>query len=491
MSVGQIIAGSIGDIIVRQKTGEEIELGDLFIAGDKKKVLLQAYDLRYGSQLGDSSRALIAGMSLEGTPVQLMEANIANYNLAHLKPLVVIENGNAFSPKNLPLFFSDIKRITEKDLSFLTKPEDAIYAGKLRSGSKQLNVEIYLPQQALQHHILITSSTGKGKSNIMKVLSSSIIDKGSSSLLILDPHDEYKELNTIRYSTKPEPGSMTLTINISILRPSHLYGIMSLSDAQKEALSSYHNKFGKEWVKSLLTEQIENVRPETVEVLRRKFAVVLGIRPDEYKGVFSETAGQTTVKDICDALENGKSVVIDTSMLGSELELVVGSILTRELFNRYKRYKTENKKPRVVGVVVEEAPRVIGRDVLQQGPNIFSTIAREGRKFNVGLIAITQLPSLIPKDILANMNTKIILGMELNSERQSIIESASQDLSKDDRNIASLNKGEAIISSTFTNFAVPIKVPLFQAKKESLKQYPHRNRPTHRVRSYRSFEGMS
>ena len=94
--------------------------------------------------------------------------------------------------------------------------------------------------------------------------------------------------------------------------------------------------------------------------------------------------------------------------------------------------------------------------------NIFETIAREGRKFKIGLIAITQLPSVIPREILANMNTKIILGTEMSSDRKSILDSASQDLSKDDRNIASLDIGEAIVSSTFTRFAVPISIPRFE-----------------------------
>ena len=98
---------------------------------------------------------------------------------------------------------------------------------------------------------------------------------------------------------------------------------------------------------------------------------------------------------------------------------------------------------------------------MQTGSNIFSTIAREGRKFKVGLIAITQLPSLIQRQILANMNTKIILGIEMAPERQAIIDSASQDLSTDSRNIASLDKGEAIITSNFTKFAIPIKIPYF------------------------------
>ena len=129
-------------------------------------------------------------------------------------------------------------------------------------------------------------------------------------------------------------------------------------------------------------------------------------------------------------------------------------------------------------MVLEEAPRVLGKDVLEQGPNIFSRIAREGRKFKIGLCAITQLPSLIPRDILANMNTKIILGIEMAPERKAIIESSAQDLSKDERAIAALDRGEAIVSSHFTKFAIPLKISLFEdiAKKrvadEPVRSYP-------------------
>jgi DNA helicase HerA-like ATPase len=97
-------------------------------------------------------------------------------------------------------------------------------------------------------------------------------------------------------------------------------------------------------------------------------------------------------------------------------------------------------------------------------------VAKEGRKFRIGLVAITQLISLIPREILANMNTKIILGNEMALERNAIISSASQDLSEDSRTIASLDKGEAIVSSNFTKFAVPIQIPLFEHYIEGIKK---------------------
>jgi hypothetical protein len=152
-------------------------------------------------------------------------------------------------------------------------------------------------------------------------------------------------------------------------------------------------------------------------------------------------------------------------MLEDQAELLIGSIVANQILNRYKNAKEDDtlKDKPVISIVIEEAPRVLGDQVLRtSGDNIYSDIAREGRKFKIGLVAITQLTSVIPKTILANMNTKIILGNELYVERSSIIQSASQDLSTDDRNIASLDKGEAIISSNFTKFAVPIKIPLFE-----------------------------
>ena len=157
-------------------------------------------------------------------------------------------------------------------------------------------------------------------------------------------------------------------------------------------------------------------------------------------------------------------VIIDTSYFSGSIEILIGSLITAEVFEKYKYYKKSGQlqdKP-VISVVLEEAPRVLGKKVLEQGTNIFDTLAREGRKFKVGLVAITQLPSEIPKNILANMNTKIILGIEMNSERQAVMESSPQDLSQDNRNIAALDKGEALVTSTFTRFAVPIKIPLFK-----------------------------
>ncbi len=485
MTKGQIVAGDFSNIIMRVKTGQEIEIGELLAIDDgAEKHILQVYDLLYGSQISQQNLEMVAGMNLEEGSFSLLDENLRNYQLALLKPLLVVGKSSK-TCKKLPPFFTRVREVASEDLAFITKPPAPLYLGRLRSGSREMDFEIFLPaKEAQSHHVLIPASTGKGKSNLMSCILWDIVGKGYAGMLVLDPHDEYygrtgqglkdhPSRSQVCYYTpiSPPPGAYTLKINLRKLKPEHFMGAVPLSDPQRQCLYVYHKRFGAQWIPSLLAEQpIEQVRfhEDTIAVVKRKLISLLGLDFQNGQlscdGIFDLVAGENTVSDICRHLEQGKVVIIDTSYFSGALEILTGSVIASELFERYRFYKKTGQleeKP-VISIVLEEAPRVLGKNVLEQGSNVFESIAREGRKFKVGLIAITQLPSEIPKSILANMNTKIILGIEMNSERQAVIESSPQDLSKDSRMIASLDKGEALISSTFTRFAVPVKVPLFR-----------------------------
>jgi len=335
--------------------------------------------------------------------------------------------------------------------------------------------------------MLITGTTGKGKSVLMSNILWECTSQDYCGTLVLDPHNEYYFGNKVGLKDHPSgrvgyytvknllPGSKSLKINIKILRPQH-FGCLDFSDAQEQAMNAFYRDYGSRWVESVLLEKPLKVgfNDATINVLKRRLMYLLDIDISNSEvfcnGIFDFNAGEATVSSICDSLEDAKTVIIDTSSFSGQVELLVGSLIVTEMFNRYRHYKmqgTLQDKP-VISVVLEEAPRVLGKEVLEKGSNIYSTLAREGRKFKVGLIAITQLPSLIPRDILANINTKIILGTEMMQERQAIIDSSAQDLSEDSRNIASLDKGECIITSNFSKFAIPVKVPLFDefAKKD-------------------------
>lgn len=462
------------------------------------------------------------------TDLKSYEEAIVNYVIASTKPLVRVEKNHNDSSvaayakkeepsisKSLPQFKGKLRPVAEKDLLFLDG-EEGLFVGNIRSGSEVKAAGVRMPiKKVFTHHVLIPATTGRGKSNLVKSMLWHILDSSTGvGFLVLDAHDEYygrgaaglkdhaRAREKLVYYTAEKnapPGAYALTINLKSIQPRHFDGIVEFSDAQLGAIHEYYTRYGEDWISALMTGGRhggdDNDEPEidgstmlggqdgnlgkkqptrsTIAVVQRKLRMLLGIDIKNDGGsVFSRnsvfdvnTKGEKTACEIVDHVEAGKIVVLDTSQLHSEAELVVGNIIATKLLERYKRYKTRGEldsKP-ITSIVIEEAPRVIGEDVLKsKNDNIYATIAREGRKFKVGLVAITQLSSVIPRSILANINTKIILGNQTRHEREALIASASQDLSDDDKNIASLNPGEAIITSIFVPFAMPVKIPLFE-----------------------------
>lgn len=564
--MGQVIGGGFGQILVRQKAGATLEIGDILVLEEREtgdNLVLSVFDLRYASQIDDKMHEMISGVALEeeeeGPPAgsAFYEPDIVNYVIASIRPLARVGTAPTgdgdvpvSTPKALPPFHSTLRPVRREDLAFLEKRnQDGLFVGSIRSGSEVIeDARVMLPvRDIFMHHVLIPATTGRGKSNLVKSMLWNVMDSGTRvGILVLDAHDEYygktgrglknhgRAADRLVYYTTERrtlPGARTLSINVRAVEPRHFEGIVEFSDAQLRAIHGFYATHGENWIAAIMgaagpgddaaaaaategphdhngsddyddapreagasnhdsnddsssdgannkggkgSRDSDSPARSTMSVVRRKLEMTLDIYTAGKKSrtmhsrnaVFDpDTKGASTVQDIVHDMESGKIVVLDTSQLNSAAELVVGNMVATSLLERYKYYKTQgtlSQKP-VTSIVIEEAPRVIGEDVLaSKNDNIYATIAREGRKFQVGLVAVTQLASVIPKSILANMNTKIILGNEMKQEREALIASASQDLSSDDKNIASLDRGEAIITSIFVPFAIPIKVPKFE-----------------------------
>jgi DNA helicase HerA-like ATPase len=499
MIVGQIVSGGNTELIIREKKGVDLELGDLVAVEDgSRKYLYMVSALEYGSLVGEDRLFTSSGSMLEGTKpnVEIPEKDLRLFRKVHVSPLLEVrEDGGKLIPKSpraIPLFLSKVRDITKEDFSFLKKPETEIFLGKIRSGTKVLDFDYHLKgEDVLSHHALISAQTGRGKSNLVKVMLWEAMKHNKFGILVMDVHNEYFGVGSskglrnhpnasrslIQYSKNPPTGQKRLVINLRALLPSDLTGILQLSEAQEGALDFYYREHEKNWIRELMTEDAarekeyekKGIQAVTIRSLRRKLGNLFKIRTQKESDlpycqddVFDmESMGESTIKDIADLIEQGKVVLIDGSSISDDTGLIVTSAVMREIFYRYEYYKGEgtlNEKPQV-GVVLEEAPRVLGESY---GGNIFGRITREGRKFRIGLIAVTQMVSIIPDDILANIGTKIIMGNEMAQERRKLIESAAQDLSAYDQLIAGLDKGEAIVSSIFSKFPVPIYTPLFE-----------------------------
>ena len=333
---GQVVGGTVANILVRQKSDHNIELGDLLVSDldDGSYLILKVNDLQYGSQVPLSVRELAAGMRLEGysTGVDFMDPKLRNYVCASVKPIAKVfrEDSKVKIPKVMPTFFTSMRFATEKDLAFLSvPPKNPVYLGKVRSGSKVLEVEMYLNgDDAFTHHILIPATTGRGKSNLLKVLLWSLIDVGKVGILVLDPHDEYfgrdgvglkdhpkAAKNLVYYSSDTVPGMNTLVVNLETLEPGHFDGIISFTDAQQDAIAGYYRTYRKNWLEQLvLGAQIEGTTPRTLQVLQRKFRKTLGVSANDGQiscdmEIFSTEAGRATIGEITKSLEAGKIAI--------------------------------------------------------------------------------------------------------------------------------------------------------------------------------------
>ncbi len=488
MERGIITGGEYGALLIRARNDVKLELGELLVVeGEDQSLLLQVYDLRFGSQISAESREFIAEIGLQGEKIQNYFSKGREYVIAVAKEIATVdEEGKLVSAKALPQMFSMVRGMTSRDLFFLSKPENPLFLGYVRSGSKVLDVGVYLDaDDLLPHHILVPAMTGRGKSNLVKVLLWGImgLKEGSYGCLVLDPHDEYygrhgaglknhprSDERLVYYSPVQADGGKGLVINLRSIKPSHLEGVVSLTETEMSVIKSYHGRNGDEWIEGIVRGEYEETEGRHFASIKRKLESLLGIYLDTgsvircHSQIFSQESGLDTLDQMIDDLIDGKTVIVDTIRLVDEAELLIGSMIAHTVFERYLCSKAEGSLDNLptITIVIEEAPRALAAETIRtKGESIYSLIAREGRKFNIGLLAVTQLTSVIPKPILTNLCTKIILGNELKSETETLIDSSSQDLSSEQHNISSLDIGEAIITSIFTKFAVPVKVPYF------------------------------
>lgn len=103
-------------------------------------------------------------------------------------------------------------------------------------------------------------------------------------------------------------------------------------------------------------------------------------------------------------------------------------------------------RPRPVLVVLEEAHRYLGEAAVAMARGSANRIAREGRKYGIGLLLVTQRPSELPDTALAQCGSLIALRLS-NSADQSKIRAALPDsVAGLAAVLPSLRTGEALIS---------------------------------------------
>ncbi|MEM3857029.1 MAG: ATP-binding protein [Thermoprotei archaeon] len=493
--VVRVYGGDSG--IVLAAPSSETQLGQLFACRvEGRSVILKVIDFSYVSSAEEQFLAEMSKQSEDATPLRLTYSDSVTTLVSKLKPLVEVTSQGVRSYRtNIPPG-TQLFEANEKDLEFLQRPNGLPF-GKVRSGHNVLDVKVMLdPLKTLSEHLLIAATTGRGKSNLLKTVLWSLMDSGTVGIVVVDPHREYfSELrdhprvqsSLVSFSPNPAPGEVQLAVSTELIRPSHLEGSVTLSEAQEREADLLARRppstgddgsdgefkgYGSKWVEALVTGKAipkgDDIRTSSVVstrvTLMRKLSRLLSVDENGHYGVFKvpslrkerEVDGSTFLKQVAEAVDKKKIVLIDSSSISQDAEMLIGNMVCQYLLDQNMRRKQNGESFEPCAIVLEEAPRLLSAN---SPPNSYMRVAREGRKFGIGLIAVTQLISVIPEDILANMNTKVYFGMASGRERRAAIDNALNDLDGEEDELVRLDVGEAILTNTRLGFAVPIKVP--------------------------------
>jgi uncharacterized protein len=198
---------------------------------------------------------------------------------------------------------------------------------------------------------------------------------------------------------------------------------------------------------------------KTIMAIRKRISRLI----DEGKGLHSNNS--TMLEDIFEYLKQGKTVIVDLSLKDSYDANVLSAVIIRNLFENNKRYYTEQKDKNVIETVicVEEAQNVISEEFVRSNANPFVRLAKEGRKFKLGMIAITQRPSAIAEEIRSQAENFFSFYMGNTDDIKSLVRSNINYDGVISRFIQNESiPGNLYMVSAKQSFALPVRVLEFE-----------------------------
>jgi len=426
--------------------------------------------------------------------------------MVHAYPIGFIGVDQVFrKPRIIPTRFSTVRTLSPDDITYLSRFMGEIEVGLVVSGQRPIaELPVRLPARVISQHLGVFATTGMGKSNFMKVFCASAISARQFGLLIIDPHGEYAaglssdyESRGLLHHPDAETGLSVYSIQNEMVREeldmkhlqiSHddidvtdLTLIFDLSPEEKEVINlltpfpghDVIDFFVKDNVEALpshikttasigdhqdIAQRVRNAKPDALRVVQRQIQTLVDI-----SSAFLNPNNSSIPSIIQDLLDN-KVVLVDIPRMSEASELFLLSVISRAVLHRYKNVVQSGRagedEPHRVLISIEEAQRVLSQESEKTG--IFRQVAMEGRKFGVGICAITQQPKNIDPRVLAQMNTFIVMGLADRQDRETIASSAKHDLRILDLEIQTLDRGDAIISTVGIPFPISCHVHRYE-----------------------------
>lgn len=366
--------------------------------------------------------------------------------------------------------------VTELSRIYHRPDRSSIHVGTLSQAS---SLPVYLlMDDLLGKHFAVLGTTGSGKSCSVTVLLRSILEEAPKAhVILLDPHNEYRRAfpnnaEIIDPTTLNLPHwLLNFEESIQLYIGKTEYAATSQTNILKDAILDARREFPVTGVAA------ENITVDTpvpyrlgallkhvhdgknqltpskqepylkiinkIETLQQDSRFSFLIRPDDN---VTDNLKDNLAQYLRIPVADKPLSIIDLSGVPSDVVDVVVSVLCRMIFD----FAVWSPRPVQVPVVLvcEEAHRYAPRGddaAFQPTKQALSRIAKEGRKYGVGLGLISQRPSELAESILSQCNTLIALRMS-NEQDQKFVQRALPDSVRSLVNVLStLRTQEALV----------------------------------------------
>lgn len=164
--------------------------------------------------------------------------------------------------------------------------------------------------------------------------------------------------------------------------------------------------------------------------------------------------------------ESGCVSVIDLSLVPTEVVHIVTAVIARMVFDALQRYRKLNSNTLPTVLVMEEAHTFIKRykeDIENQDAaticcQVFERIAREGRKFGLGLVLSSQRPSELSPTVLSQCNTFLLHRLSNDRDQELVNRLVPDNLKGLLRELPLLPSQSAILLGWATELPVLLKM---------------------------------
>jgi hypothetical protein len=314
----------------------------------------------------------------------------------------------------------------------------------------------------LGKHTAILGSTGAGKSGTVAALLHSILDRGKEAkhtkwhpqIIVLDPHNEYATAfpNHVRLCTDEKSlrlpyWLLNLQETISLLIGKTEYVATSQANIVKTALLSARRDTAQTVnlnsaeinvdspVPYTLTKLIHHIKNSTdmpqqaskqdswnsilnkIEVL--KIDSRLAFMMQEWDGT-----GDPLPEIVKQFLGDSDPIrIVDLSGVPNEVAGAASSAIARTLFSVKLWQTREERESNPVLLVCEEAHRYVpnrGEAQYEAAQDAIRRLAKEGRKYGIGLMLVSQRPSEVEATVLSQCNSWIVLRITNESDRSHV-----------------------------------------------------------------------